>query len=196
MKCMHCKQTNHNVENCYHITKPKCNYCKKIGHHEKQCYVKKFANKPKKEKEKQIKDAIKKPETNLAKDNTEAETLNIMDLDARKEDLLMLLDEYINQDAYYSIPFENDNSHMYSMSGWPILDLQITSRTGMLFITFKPTLEATILRVGGKISSIEGQGTVPLTACNGVCKCTIKLEQVNYIPSNKYNIFALGLWDD
>jgi len=29
----------------------------------------------------------------------------------------------------------------------------------------------------------------------GMHKCTLQLENVNYIPSNKYNIFTLGRWD-
>ena len=54
---------------------------------------------------------------------------------------------------------------------------------------------ATIHRVSGKILLVSGWGTILLTAQYGMCKRTLQLENINYIPTNKYNIFALGRWD-
>ena len=44
-------------------------------------------------------------------------------------------------------------------------------------------------------SQVERCGTVSLVAQYGTQKHIIHLENVNYIPSNRWNIFALGQWD-
>ena len=64
-----------------------------------------------------------------------------------------------------------------------------------LYSSYEPMPEATVHGVGGKISQVTGQGTILLMAQYGMRKHTLRLENVNYIPSNKYNIFILGRWD-
>jgi len=63
-----------------------------------------------------------------------------------------------------------------------------------LYSSYEPTPEATIHRVGSKISQVTRQETILITAQYGMCKCILQLENINYIPSNKYNIFTLGRW--
>ena len=64
-----------------------------------------------------------------------------------------------------------------------------------LFSLYEQTLDATIHGVGGKIIQVEGHRTVSLKAQCGVYICILHLQNVKYIPLNKYNIFTLGRWD-
>ena len=50
--------------------------------------------------------------------------------------------------------------------------------------------------VGGMRSQVLGRGTITLIAKYGMYMHTLNLENVNYIPLNKHNIFALGRWDN
>jgi len=64
-----------------------------------------------------------------------------------------------------------------------------------LYSSYEPMPGATVHGVSGKISQVARQGTILLAAQYETCKHTLQLENVNYIPLNKYNIFALGRWD-
>ena len=63
-----------------------------------------------------------------------------------------------------------------------------------LFHTFEPTPGATVHGVGGKTSQIMGCEEISLNAQCRSQNRTLNLNNVNYIPSNKYNIIALGRW--
>src|SRR6267154_2602667 len=65
-----------------------------------------------------------------------------------------------------------------------------------IFSSYEPMPEAIVHGVGGKITQVAGQGTIFLTAQYGTRKHTVHLENVKYIPTNKYNIFALVRWDN
>ena len=69
------------------------------------------------------------------------------------------------------------------------------ARTRELFSTYETTRDATVICVGGKQTKVEGCGTVILTARYGNTTRSLRLERVNHIPSNKYNVMSLGLWD-
>ena len=64
-----------------------------------------------------------------------------------------------------------------------------------LYSSYEPTLGATVHRVSGKITLVAGRGIQLLTAQYRTQRHILQLENVNYIPTNKYNIFTLGRWD-
>ena len=196
-RCTHCGRDNHTVENCYHAAKPKCTICKKIGHKEDQCRFKKKTQKPRKGKEKMVADAITlKKETNIAEAGSDEENLA-----AIGDDHSMIIDDPFfdniydyNNNVNYEGLASNTTDRMYEWLAGSGSTNHISNRRE-LFSSYELTPEATVHGVGGKITQVVGRGTVNLTAQIGTRKRTLRLEKVNYIPSNKYNIFALGRWD-
>ena len=64
-----------------------------------------------------------------------------------------------------------------------------------LFLTYEAMHNSTVLGIGGNYIAIKGCRTIYLTACHGETRTTLKLEHVNYIPTNKYNIPSIGRWE-
>jgi hypothetical protein len=198
MHCMHCGRDNHNIENCYHIAKPKCPICNRIGHKEEKCRFKKKTQKPRRQKDKLVNDTIApnapKKQLNIAEIGSDEETLAAV----RNEDPMMNDDPLINNLYDYNVRFANvatnTDDHLYDWLADTGSTNHITYRCE-LFSTYEPTLGVTVHGVGGKITQVAGHGTVILTTQYGMRKHTLRLEKVNHIPNNKYNIFALGRWD-
>ena len=93
-----------------------------------------------------------------------------------------------------SLTSNNNNSHIYI---W-LADSTLINHIACwhkLFSSYEQTLDATVYRVGGKIIQVEGCRTISLEAQYRVHTCILRLQNVRYIPLNKYNIFALGRWD-
>jgi hypothetical protein len=194
-KCSRCGRTNHKTEDCYSTSKPKCNFCNKLGHKEKQCRLKKKALKPQTNKEKMVADATsKQPEANIAEVGEEEESLMAMDLEEFPDIEYDLTDTAYDHDMHYASICSNESARMYD---W-LADTGSTNHIANwrdLFSSYEPTPEATVYGVGGKITSVVGRGTITLIAQYGTRKRVLNLTNVNYIPTNKYNIFALGRWD-
>ena len=136
-----------------------------------------------------------KKETNVAEAIGDGEET----LAAIGGDLHMLPDDPFVDDIYdYNVKYanvaSNESIRMYDWLADSGSTNHITNRRE-LFSSYEPTPEATVHGVGGKIIQVEGRGTVKLIAQYGTRKRTLYLEKVNYIPSNKYNILALGRWD-
>jgi hypothetical protein len=176
--------------------KPKCITCKKLGHKKDQYHFKKKAKSFYKGKEKMVANAITtNKETNIAEvmsDNEE--TLAAI----RGDNHILTNNPFIKNVYDYNIQYgnlaTNTNDHMYD---W-LADTESTNHISNwheIFSLYKPTPKATIHSVSGKIIQIAGCGTVILITQYGTQKHTLCLEKVNYIPSNKYNIFALSRWD-
>ena len=198
LKCTHCGRTNHKFENCYHASKPKCTICKKLGHDGDHCRKNKDKSKKKKSsfqtnKDKRVIDALTtKEETQLAEvdEDDEDETLTAMEIEKSSlSDCVSLYD----CDDLASLA-SNEASRMYDWLADSGSTNHITNRREF-FSSYESTPGATVQGVGGKIIQIEGRGTIKLTAKYGMRKRILHLENVSYIPSNKYNIFALGRWD-
>ena len=99
-----------------------------------------------------------------------------------------------DDDLYLANITANENSHMYD---W-LADTGSTNHivnSCELFVTYESTPDATICGVGSKNTQVLGRGTVKLIAQYGMRKHLLRLENVNYIPANKYNILTLGRWD-
>jgi hypothetical protein len=198
MHCMHCGCNNHNIENCYHIAKPKCPICNRIGHKEEKCRFKKKTQKPRRQKDKLVNDTIApnapKKQSNIAEIGSDEETLAAV----RNEDPMMNDDPLIDNLYDYNVRFANvatnTDDHLYDWLADTGSTNHITYRCE-LFSTYEPTLGVTVHGVGGKITQVAGRGTIILTTQYGMRKHTLRLEKVNHIPNNKYNIFALGRWD-
>ena len=63
------------------------------------------------------------------------------------------------------------------------------------FSSYEPTPDVTVHGISGKTIQVEGHGTVSLVTQYETWKHILHLENVNYIPSNRWNIFALGQWN-
>jgi hypothetical protein len=196
LHCTHYGRNNHKIKDCYHASKPKCTVCKKLSHKEDKCSFKKKTQKPCKSKNKKIAElsALKK-ETHIVEIGSDNETLV-----AIGDNHFMITDDPLINDIFdYNVQYgnlaANSSDHMYN---W-LVDIGSTNHIlnwHENFSSYEPTPEATIHGVSGKITQVMGCGTVILTAQYGTQKHTLHLENVNYIPSNKYNIFALGRWDN
>jgi hypothetical protein len=95
MHCTHCGRDNHNVENCYHIVKLKCPICNRIGHKEETCHFKKKTQKPHRQKDKLVNDAIAL--------NALKKQLNITEIGFDEETLAAVG----NEDCYASYPISS-----------------------------------------------------------------------------------------
>jgi GAG-pre-integrase domain len=105
-----------------------------------------------------------------------------------------LIDPNYNYDVNFASPAYNEDARMYD---W-LADSRLTNHIACwrnLFSSYEQTPDTTVHGVGGKIIQVAGRETVSLTAQYGSQKRILHLENVNYILSNKYNIFALGKWD-
>ena len=202
--CSHCGRDNHKSDDCYYyLKKPKCSHCGRLGHDKVSCRFKKkdTQNKSRKNKEKMVTEASStKKEANAAE--TQANAAHV-DTD---EEILAAIgteenmsvdqeDPFYDNLSQYNMHFVdmNENSRMYN---W-LADSGAThhiSNTRNLFITYQPMPNAVIHGIGDKVIPVQGRGTVMLTAQYGTQKQTLRLEQVNHIPNNKYNILALGRW--
>ena len=198
LKCMHCGHTNHKFENYYHALKPKCTICKKLGHNGDHCQKNKDKLKKKKSsfqtnKDKRVINTLTtKEETQLAEVNEDDEDETLTAMEIEKSSLSDCVSLYDCNDL--ASLTSNEVSHMYD---W-LADSESTNHITNwheFFSSYEPTPGATIQGVEGKIIQIEGHGTIKLTAKYGTCEWILHLENVSYIPSNKYNIFALGRWD-
>jgi hypothetical protein len=188
--CTHCGRTNHKIDDCYHLAKPKCSSCNKLGHKVDDCRFKK-KNYRRQQKHDLVTDATKK-EANIAEHKSDdeetlaaVETTSVVDAPSYNN-------EYEN-DVYLASTV-NENSRMYD---W-LADTGSTnhiSNQREIFSSYEPTPDVTVHGVGGKTVQVQGRGTIILKARYGTRERTIRLERVNYIPSNKYNILALGRWD-
>jgi hypothetical protein len=192
LRCTHCGRPNHKIEDCYHLSKQKCKICKKLGHDESDCRFKKKNQNSRKNKGKLVADATaSKTQANVAEDMNidEDETLTALDAES-----LYLSDHTYDDEMYQANLAANESSRMYDWLADSGSTHHITNRRE-IFSSYEPTPEATVHGVGGKIIKVLGRGTVMLSAQFGSRKRILRLERVNYIPSNKYNIFALGRWD-
>jgi hypothetical protein len=196
LHCTHCGRNNHKIEDCYHASKPKCTVCKKLGHKEEECTFKKKTQKPHKSKDKKIAEssALKK-ETHIVENRSDNETLA-----AIGDNHFIITDDPLIDDVFdYNVQYGNLAANSSDcMYDW-LADTRSTnhiSNRHKNFSSYEPTPEATVHGVSGKIIQVVGCGTVILTAQYGTQKRTLCLENVNYIPSNKYNIFALSRWDN
>jgi transposase InsO family protein len=191
-RCTHCGRANHLVENCYHLSKPKCTFCKKLGHKEHECKSKKKSFKP--HKDKLVADAT----ASQSRDKTVANVADDMEIDGDETmaalDAELISNSDICDDMYLTNLAANEASRLYDWLADSGSTNHITNRRD-IFSSYEPTPDATVQGVGNKIVKIVGRGTVLLTAQYGTRKRLLKLERVQYIPSNKYNIFALGRWD-
>ena len=201
IKCTHCGRTNHKVEDCYHASKPKCTLCEKIGHTEDQCYSKKktSTSNSRNDKKKQIADALaSKKETHVAEETADSDEETLMAMNAESSNNAnadqFLIDPNYDYDVNLASPAYNEDARMYDWLADSGSTNHIACRRD-LFSSYEQTPDATVHGVGGKIIQVAGRGTVSLTARYGSRKRILHLENVNYIPSNKYNIFALGRWD-
>jgi len=198
-RCTHCGRDNHKVENCYHASKPKCPVCKRLGHIKEKCRFKGKYTKSQKQKEKQVPEtATDKKETNVAetgvKIDSDIETLVAIDA---SENMMIEDDPFVDDiDMYLASSADNDDaSRVYDWLADSGSTHHITNRREF-FQSYEPTPDATVHGVGGAISEVKGRGSITLNAQHGKHMRTLILENVNYIPSNKYNIFALGRWDN
>ena len=202
--CSHCGRNNHKSDNCYYyLKKPKCSHCGRLGHNKAACRFKKkdIQTKPRKNKDKAIKEATStKKEANIAQNEA-----NAADVDTDEEILAAIgseedmsvdkEDPFYDNISQYNMHFVdmNENSHMYN---W-LADSGATRHifnAHDLFITYEPMPNAVIHGIGDKVIQVQGRGKIILTTQYGTRKRTLCLEQVNYIPNNKYNILALGRW--
>ena len=192
--CTHCGRTNHKIENCYHILKPKCSYCKKLGHEEALCKTKKKTSHPH-NKDKIVTEALASPQEANATldyddyDDKEAETLTALNANSFNEPILF------DDDMYLANSTVNEASHMYDWLADSGSIHHITNRHE-LFSSYKPTPQAIVHGVGGKIIQVVGRGTILLTTQYGTRTRVLRLENVNFIPITKFNIFTLRRWDD
>ena len=106
-----------------------------------------------------------------------------------------LIDPPFDYNVNYASLEANEDSRMYEWLADSGSTNHISNRRE-LFSSYEPTPEATVLGIGGKITPVAGRGTINLIAQYGPQKRTLHLENVNHIPSTKYNIFALGRWDN
>jgi hypothetical protein len=105
-----------------------------------------------------------------------------------------LIDNLYDYNVRFANVATNSDDHLYDWLADTGSTNHITYRRE-LFSTYEPTPGVTVHGVSGKITQVAGRGTVILTAQYGTRKRTLRLEKVNHIPNNKYNIFALGRWD-
>jgi hypothetical protein len=166
--------------------------CKRISHKEDQCCFKKKTQKPHKQKEKLIANttALKK-EAHVAKVGTDEEMLVAIGDDQNMNIDNSLFDNIYNYNVHYANLAFNKDYHIYD---W-LADSGSTNHISNwceIFSSYKPTPEATVYGVGDKITYVIGCGTVLLTTQYGTQKHTLCLENGDYIPTNKYNIFTLG----
>ncbi len=190
MHCTMCRRDNHNTKNCFHAGKIKCFNCKKFGHKKADCHSKKKSEGSQKSKDQKVADAtLTKKESHVAEETNEGMTLI-----ATEEDALM--EEDLKNDVYMHDAYIGMNFSL-RMCDW-LVDSGSTNHIvndWKLFTMFQPMKNAIVYGIGGKTTQVLGCGTVPLTARNGEIVHEITLTDVNYIPSNKYNIFSLGHWD-
>ena len=198
-QCTHCGHNNHKVENCYHASKPKCPVCKRLGHTKEKCRFKGRYPKSQKQKGKQVPEtATDKKEMNIAETGVKVD-LDIKTLVAidASENMMIKDDPFVDDiDMYLTSSTDNDDaSRVYDWLADLSSTHHITNRREF-FQSYEPMPEATIHGVGGAISKVKGRGTITLNARHGKHMQTLILENVNHIPSNKYNIFALRRWDN
>lgn len=140
----------------------------------------------KKDKEALIADVLtEKTEAHIVED----ETPTAVDRDISVPLVDPIFDDVYDYNMHYATSLDNDNSRMYE---W-LADTGSTShiaRTRELFSTYETTHDATVIGVGGKQTKVEGCGTVILTARYGNTTRSLRLERVNHIPSNRYNIIS------
>ena len=197
-RCQHCNRTQHKTEDCWSLIKTKCKHCKKDGHPETKCRYRKKSQK-KTNKHTLVADALSvKPEAHIIEQNIveddDGETLNAVDGDNSMELADPVFDDMYDYNMHYGTAFENDTSRMYE---W-LADTRSTNHIAKerdLFTTYETTRDAFVLGVGGNRTKIEGRGTIILAARYGKQIRSLRLERVNHIPSNKYNILALGKWE-
>ena len=60
------------------------------------------------------------------------------------------------------------------------------------FLSHQPTHDTLIEGVGSSIARAEGKGTIELESQCGGKEYVLRLQDVLYVPNNKYNIFSLG----
>jgi hypothetical protein len=202
IKCSHCGQNNHKAENCYHASKPKCTHCKRLGHPEDRCRFKKKNQKSTSQRNKDKRTiaatAMTKKETHATEAGSDDETLTAMDAETSIDaESFMINDPFIDNTTEYDsylasqASTNDDLSRLYDWLADSGSTNHITNQR-KLFTIYKETPGATVHGVGGKITQVIGRGKISLIAQYGTCRRTLHLENVNYIPTNKYNIFALG----
>jgi len=62
------------------------------------------------------------------------------------------------------------------------------------FVSYQPAHDTLIEGVGSSIARAEGRGTIELASECGGKEYVFRLQDVLYVPNNKYNIFSLGWW--
>jgi transposase InsO family protein len=185
--------------------KPKCTHCKRLGHPEDRCRFKKKNQKSTSQRDKDKRTiaaaATTKKETHTTEAGSDNETLTAMDAETSIDaESFMIDDPFIDDTTEYNsylasqASTNDDSSRLYD---WLVDSGSTNHITNQrkLFTIYGETPGATIHRVGGKITQVIGRGKISLIAQYGTRKRTLHLKNVNYIPINKYNIFALGRWD-
>ena len=221
--CTTCEHTNHKTEDCRLKGKPKCSYCNHFFHVKEDCqkfsYDKRKAQVQfiKKGKAKMVTQAIaeEQPKVNISKivdinDASISEIANIPEInnisgiaeealnvvgktqfpDLENDDLI----DPSNSDKDVNMADANDiNAHNYDWLANSGSTLHITNQK-KYYQTYIPTSHI-IKGVRGKQTHAEGHGTVILCAQHKDNITNLKLQNVLYVPTNKYNLFALGKWD-
>src|SRR5260370_9313894 len=193
-RCTHCGHNNHSVENCYHIKKPKCSGCHKLGHEIDDCRSKKKSQSStsRYNKDKKVADALAPvKQANIAEmdEDDDEETLTAIEAEN-----FTVTDDSLEDDMYLTSLAANESSRMYDWLADSGSTHHITNHRE-IYDSYEPTPDATVHGVGGKIISVLGRGTVKLVAQYGTRKRVLRLDNMSYIPTNKYNIFALGRWN-
>ena len=119
----------------------------------------------------------------------EAETLMALSTNSFNEPILF------DDDMYLANSTVNEASRMYDWLADSGSTHHITNRRE-LFSSYEPVPQAIVHGVSGKIIQVIGRGTILLTAQYGTQTHILRLENINFIPTTKFNIFALGRWDD
>lgn len=164
---------------------------------DKCCFKGKNQKLQKQKQKSTIDTTANKRETNVAETESHVHSdVEMLVAFAVPKDTMIENDPFIdNIDMYLASSTNNETTRVYNWLADTGSTHHITNWQE-LFRTYELTLEATAQGVGSIRSQVLGRGTITLIAEYGTHTCTLNLENVNYIPSNKYNIFALGQWDD
>jgi hypothetical protein len=193
-RCAHCGKTNHKVQDCYHLAKPKCSFCNRLGHDEKECRTKKKQSRPQNKEQLVAAALAPKQQSNITENEGDDELEEVWTAMNTEENMYDHSDSVGDDDLYLAQLAANENARMYDWLADSGSTNHITNRRE-LFTTYEATPDATVYGVGGKNINVVGRGTIHLTAQYGTRTRTLRLDGVNFIPSNKYNILALGRWD-
>jgi hypothetical protein len=141
-----------------------------------------------------VADTLSIKEANVVEKGMDTDEKTLMAMDAASSSYLdqnRKNNANYNYNVYLTSCASNSETCMYD---W-LVDSRSTNHIACqcnFFSSYKPTLDVTVNGIDGKTIQVEECSIVSLVAQYGTQKHILHLENVNYIPLNRWNIFALG----